>query len=330
MLAVNFSQRDKQMKTLTIPKYFNDLCQRSMSTFWEIARIMIPIMIVMRVADRYGAIDWISPVLRPVMGLLNLPPEAAIVCLSSILTGLYGAIATLPILIGHDLTAAQVTSICAIMLIAHAIPVEQAIVRRAGGSFWGTTFLRLFAAFLAAFLIDLTSKATGFLDHRQSLEHFSEFARVDADNVEWAMSCFKGMLLLFAILTGLLIMMDVFNRFGVTAMINRLFAPVMCLSGLDRSVTSIITAGILLGLAYGGGLIIAQGNDPAISPCAKYYALCWLSLCHGLIEDVALMVAIGGDFWVLFAGRIVLTLVLVRALMLWHRLRPKKHLAPTV
>lgn len=312
-----------------MPAYIRDLCLRSLNTFWEVARIMMPIMILMRVAQTYGVIEWISPALRPIMALLNLPPEAAIVCLSSIFIGLYGAIATLPVLVGHDLSAAQVTSICAIMLIAHAIPVEQAIVRRAGGSFWGTTFLRLFAACLAAFLIDTISKATGFLSQPQPLEHINEFARADAGHLEWAISSIKGMALLFLILTGLLIMMDAFNRFGVTAVINRLFAPVMRLSGLDPSVTSITTAGILLGLAYGGGLIIAQGNDPNISRKAKYYALCWLSLCHGLIEDLALMVAIGGDFWVLFAGRIALTLVLVRALMLWHRLRSDIYLSPT-
>ncbi|PCJ93961.1 MAG: hypothetical protein COA52_05950 [Hyphomicrobiales bacterium] len=310
-----------------IPTYIRDLCLRSLNTFWEMARIMVPIMILMRLAETYGVIEYISPALRPVMALLNLPPEAAIVCLSSILTGLYGAIATLPVLIGHDLTAAQVTSICAIMLIAHSIPIEQAIVRRAGGSFWGTTFLRLFAACLAAFLINAVSQATGFLSQPQSLEHVREFARVDAGHLEWAISSFKGMALLLLILTGLLVMMDAFNRFGVTAVINALFAPIMRLSGLERSVTSITTAGILLGLAYGGGLIIAQGKDPNISHKAKYYALCWLSLCHGLIEDLALMVAIGGDFWVLFAGRIALTLVLVRALMFWHRLRSKTYLA---
>ncbi|MBL4808233.1 MAG: hypothetical protein JKY31_13260 [Rhodobacteraceae bacterium] len=304
-----------------MPPYLRDLSQRSLNTFWEIARIMVPIMILMRLAESYGVIEWISPVLRPVMAVLNLPPEAAIVCLSSILTGIYGAIATLPVLIGHDLTGAQVTSICAILLIAHAIPIEQAIVRRAGGSFWGTTLLRLFAAGLAAFLIDAASKLTGFLAHPQPLLHIAEFARVDAGHFEWAVSSMKGMALLFLILIGLLIMMDAFDRFSVTNLINSLLAPVMRLSGLDRSVTSITTAGILLGLTYGGGLIIAQGSNPEISRKAKYYALCWLSLCHGLIEDLALMVAIGGNFWVLFAGRIALTLVLVRALMGWHSLR---------
>ncbi|MES0883909.1 nucleoside recognition domain-containing protein [Roseibium sp. SCP14] len=293
------------------------------------ARIMVPIMIIMRLADTYGVIDWMSPAMQPVMALLNLPPEAAIVCLTAILTGLYGAIATLPVLIGQELTAAQITSICTFMLIAHALPVEQAIVRKAGGSFWGTVFLRLFAACLAVLLIDAGSKVTGYLSEPQSLDHFKEFARVDAGHMDWALSSLKGMVLLFIILAGLLVMMDAFDRFGVTAVFNRLFAPVMHLSGLDRSVTSITTAGILLGLAYGGGLIIARGNDPAISHKARYYALCWLSLCHGLIEDVALMVAIGGDFWVLFFGRLILTLFLVRGLMLWHRLRKKEILATT-
>lgn len=305
----------------TIPAYLRDLTQRSLNTFWEMARIMVPIMILMRIAESYGIIEWISPVLRPVMAILNLPPEAAIVCLTSILTGIYGAIATLPVLLGHDLTGAQVTSICAILLIAHSIPVEQAIVRRAGGSFWGTTFLRLFTACLAVFLIDAVSKMTGFLSQPQPLENIREFAQVDAGHLAWAVSSFKGMIVLFLVLIGLLVMMDAFDRFGVTKIINSAFSPIMRLSGLERSVTSITTAGILLGLTYGGGLIIAQGNNPNISRKAKYYALCWLSLCHGLIEDLALMVLIGGNFWVLFAGRIVLTLVLVRALMGWHRLR---------
>ena len=303
--------------------YFDHLSHRSLITFWEVARIMVPIMILMRIAEAFGVIEWLSPALEPVMALLNLPPEAAIICVTSLLTGMYGAIATLPILIGLELTAAQVTSICAFILIAHGLPVEQAIVRRAGGSFWGTSLLRIVGACLAVILIDLTSRTTGFLAEPQSLDHFSEFAPTDASHLDWAISSLKGMLLLLTILIALLIMMDAFDRFGVTTQINRLLAPVMRVSGLDRSVTSITTAGVLLGLSYGGGLIIAKGDDPAISPRAKYYALCWLSLCHGLIEDVAVMVAIGGDFWVLMFGRLVLTLVLVRALMFWHDLSGK-------
>lgn len=288
-------------------------------TFWEIARIMLPIALLIRLAEVYGLLELVVPSMRPVMAIVDLPPEAALVVLSSIFTGLYGAIATLPILIGLELSAAQVTSICMIMLIAHGIPVEQAIVKRAGGSFVGTTLLRLVVAFIAAFIIAKASSATGFLSHTQSLEHFKEFSQTDKGNLDWVISSLKGLAALFVILVLLLIMMDAFDRFRITPLLNNLLSPLMRLSGLDRSVTSITTAGILLGLAYGGALIIARGNDPSITPQAKKYALCWLSLCHGLIEDVALMVVVGGDFYVLFFGRIVLTLLIVRALMLWDQ-----------
>ena len=309
------------MTVETTRTYLNGLSRRSLQTFWAVGRIMVPILILMRVAEAFGLIEGLSPVLEPSMTLLNLPPEAAIIFVTSLFIGIYGAIATLPVLIGLELTAAQVTSICAFILIAHGLPVEQAIVRRAGGSFWGTSLLRIFTGCLAVLLIDLASKTTGFLAEPQSLDHFREFVRVDASHLDWALSSLKGLLVLFAILVALLIMMDAFDRFGVTTLINRLLAPVMRLSGLDPSVTSITTAGVLLGLSYGGGLIIAKGDDPSITPEAKYYALCWLSLCHGLIEDVAVMVAVGGDFWVLMFGRLILTLVVVRALMFWHRLR---------
>jgi len=207
--------------------YLESLCRRSLKTFWEVARIMVPIMILMRVAEAYGLIEWMSPIFRPVMGVLSLPPEAAIIAVTSIFTGMYGAIATLPVLIGQDMTAAQVTSVCAFILIAHGLPVEQAIVHRAGGSFWGTSLLRVFAACLAVILIDLVSKTTGFLAEPQSLEHFRQFARTDAGHLDWALSSLKGLLVLFTILVALLIMMDVFDRIGLTALINRLLAPVL-------------------------------------------------------------------------------------------------------
>jgi hypothetical protein len=157
---------------------------------------------------------------------------------------------------------------------------------------------------------------TGFLPQPQSLGHMEAFANVQVRHVDWALSSLAGVGILMGILTALLLMMDAFNHLGVTSLINRILAPVLKLSGLDSSVASITTDGVLLGLAYGGGLIIAERDNPAFTPTSRHHALCWLSLCHALIEDVALMVAIGGNFWVLSAGRLVLTLVIVRILVL--------------
>ncbi|MCB1969054.1 MAG: nucleoside recognition domain-containing protein [Geminicoccaceae bacterium] len=299
--------------------YLQSLGRRSLSTFWEMARIMVPIMILIRIAEHYDVIARISPVFVPAMELVNLPGAAAIVVLTSILASPYGAIATLPLLLGLDITVAQLTAICAMMLFAHAIPVEQAIVARAGGSFWGTTAVRLLAAVIAAWLIDIVSRTTGYLAQPANLSHFAGLARPESTLGEWAWASISGMGLLAAILFALLLLFDIFDATGFTRILNGMLAPLMRLAGLDSSVTSITTAGALLGLAFGGGLIIARGRDPSISRRARTDALIWLSLCHGLIEDTAVMVAIGGDFWTLFAGRILLSLVIIRTWILFDR-----------
>jgi len=304
--------------------YIQKLAKRSLSTFWQMAHIMVPIMIIMRVAESYGLIDWLSPTLQPIMAMVNLPPEAAIIFVTGLFTGFYGAIAAFPILIDLDLTAAQITAICTIVLIAHGIPVEQAIVKKAGGPFWETAFLRIITALIAAILIDQLSKFTGYLSQPQSLSHLDRFAQTDASHTNWALSSIKGLLALFAILTILLVVMDLFDRIGITQLINMILSPLVRLSGLEKSVTTITTAGVVLGLSYGGGLIIAERNNPNITNEAKYYALCWLSLCHGLIEDLAVMVAIGGDIWILLVGRIILTLGIIRLLIIFNNIRGRK------
>lgn len=290
--------------------YLRDLSRRSLSTFLVMARIMIPVMVAVRLAELYGVIEALDPLLRPVMAVLNLPPEAAIVCLSSMIVGIYGAIAALPVLAGADLTAAQFSGLCLFMLFAHALPIEQAIIRRAGGAYWRSLALRLLAACLSVVLIDWTSRLTGYLDRPQPLDYLADLGGREAGTAEWLRASALGLGLLFLILTALLVLLDMLDRLRVTPVLTWLLAPVLRLSGLDRSVAPITTAGVLLGVAFGGGLIIAARDDPAITDAARQRALYWIALCHGMIEDVGLLAAVGGDVPVMILGRLGLTLAI--------------------
>jgi spore maturation protein SpmB len=302
--------------------YLVKLTRLSLATFWELIKIMVPIMILLRIAESLGWIDMMVPWFEPAMSWLNLPAEAALIFITSALMGNYGAIAAFPVLIGHEVTAAQITSISMFILIAHALPIEQAIVRKAGASFWGTVILRLAVGILACWLIDLIAKTTGYLNEPQSIEHFKYLGQPDVGHLEWAMTSLQGLGFLFVILVALLVGLDLLDWLNVTKWINKLLSPLLKISGLDPSVTPITTTGILLGLSYGGGLIIARANDGSISRAARFYSLCWLSLCHSLIEDTAIMVAVGGDVWMLLFGRLVLTFIVIRLLMLWFDKKP--------
>jgi len=71
---------------------------------------------------------------------------------------------------------------------------------------------------------------------------------------------------------------------------------------------------VLLGLTYGGALIIDEARKKNFPPRTLFLSLSWLSLSHSLIEDTAIMLALGADIWVVLVGRVILTLLIIAAL----------------
>lgn len=122
---------------------------RSLRMFYTVARIMLPIMIVVRVAAQWGLIEQAGKLIGPIMGLAGLPAEAGIVWATTALAGIYAGIGSMAAL-GDSLSlnAAQISVLGTMMLFAHNMPMEQAIVRRAGASFWFTAGLRIACALL--------------------------------------------------------------------------------------------------------------------------------------------------------------------------------------
>ena len=129
---------------MSIPAYLQIIAQRSLRMFLSIARIMVPVMIVVYAAERLGLVAWIGAAIAPSMAWLGLPPEAGIVWATTILTNIYGGIASLATLSGSmQLNLAQLSALGAMMLFAHNLPTEQSIVRRAGASALFTGALRI-------------------------------------------------------------------------------------------------------------------------------------------------------------------------------------------
>ena len=88
----------------------------------------------------------------------------------------------------------------------------------------------------------------------------------------------------------------------------------MRLSGLEERAAPLTTVGVLLGLAYGGALIIEAAERENYSPRTRLLALSWLSLCHALIEDTLLILALGANIWVILVLRGLATLGVLAAL----------------
>ena len=301
-------------------RYAFDLINRSQKLFITLIKVMLPVMVIVRIAEEFGAVDIISSWLTPIMALIGLPPEAGLIWATCMLVSMYGAVGAFIGLAPHlDMTAAQLSALCAMMLFAHGLPVEQAIVKRAGASFWATTALRVGVAIAYGALVTWVSDMTGWLSEPVD---FSWMITTDTTIaagglygwIDWSVQMAKSLLVTFAVIVGLLILLDMLEKTGITARFTQALVPVLRISGISRDVAPVTTIGVLLGITYGGALIIDEARKNNYPPRTLFLSLSWLSLSHSLIEDTAIMLALGADIWVVLVGRVILTLIIIALL----------------
>lgn len=292
--------------------YIVSRLKTSLQVFWQLIRVMVPVMVAVKLATDLGLIDALGPVLAPVMGLLGLPPEAGLVWVACLTVGIYGGLGALPLLADVGLTVAQLSTLCAMMLFAHALPIEQAIVRKAGASFWFTFALRFMAALLYGALVAGLCKATGWLAEPADAGLLHRMASPAAGHIDWLISSAVSLAATFVIIVALILLLDLFERSGITRRLTAAMLPLLRFSGVSRDLAPVTTVGVLLGLTYGGGLIIKEAQERNFEPKMRVLALCWISLSHSLIEDTGLMLAVGADIWVVLVGRVILTLLLMK------------------
>ncbi len=299
--------------------YFPALIRRSWRMFLTVAKIMLPVMAIVQIAQQLGLIDLVGRLITPAMALLHLPPEAGIIWATTVLTGIYGGLASLSALAPSlELTTGQLSALCAMMLFAHSIPVEQSIARRAGASFWATATLRVGAAIVYGGAVSWVCHLTGSLGEPMSFEWLQGSSLISDEAprgyFSWMRSAAFSLALTFGIIVVLVAVLDALEKLGITRRITAAMTPVLKMSGLNAQVAPVTTVGVLLGLTYGGALIIEEAKKQNFSARTRFLALSWLSLSHSLIEDTLLLMALGADIWVVLVGRVLMTLAIVAIL----------------
>jgi len=79
--------------------------------------------------------------------------------------------------------------------------------------------------------------------------------------------------------------------------------------GIGKDVIPITVIGMTMGLAYGGALIIKEVKERDLKKRDVFYALILMSLCHSIIEDSLLLMAIGASWTGVFVFRVIFALV---------------------
>ena len=118
----------------------------------DLARTMLPAMIVVMILDRSGWLARIAGLAAPAMGWFGLPGSAALALLMGNTVGLYsGFAAAIPLGLDYK----QWTILGTMLAISHAHPVEASIIGRAGANTWTVLVARLVASAAAGALLNL-------------------------------------------------------------------------------------------------------------------------------------------------------------------------------
>ncbi len=297
------------------PLTARSLLREAALTTWELFKIMVPVSLVAKVLADLGVVAWLGQALGPVMQLLGLPASMGLVWATGMVTNLYGGLAAFATLApAEHLTVAQVTVVCVLMLVAHSLPVELRIAQKAGARAMAMGLIRIGGALLLGALLAHAYRLTGTL---QAPAHsFLPAAGPDASWAAWALGMGKSLLLIFAVVLAVLALMRALDRAGLTRVLVRLLEPLLKRLGMSAQAAPLTVIGMLLGLSYGGGLIIRETQRGELGDRDVFYALVLMGLAHAVIEDTFLMLTIGGHVSGLLWARILFglagTAVLVR------------------
>lgn len=92
-----------------------------------------------------------------------------------------------------------------------------------------------------------------------------------------------------------MIMLRIFRVLGIEKLMHWLLSPVLKLLSIGKEASNITIIGITLGLSFGAGLLVEEARSGAISRRDIFLSVCFLCLCHSLIEDTLLILLLGAD-----------------------------------
>lgn len=281
---------------------------------WVIIKIMIPVLAVVKLLELTGVDAVLGRILGPVMASIGLPEATGLVFSAALLTGVYGALSALAAVSDQiALTSAQATVLAALLLIAHGLPVEARVAQKAGVSLAFTVAWRIGIGFLFAGMLHAVFSITGILQRPASMALASVIAPGDDALGPWVTAQAIGLAKMTVIIVALVTLLNILKALHIERLLQGIMAPVLRLVGIDRRATGITVVGILLGISYGGGLIIREAKSGTLDFRAVASTLALLALLHSVIEDTALMLLTGANLWAILAGRVAVSLIAVAA-----------------
>ena len=291
-------------------KKIKDIVKNIFEITYELFRIMIPTLIVVKILQELGFVDILNNFLSPLMFLVGLPEEIGIVVTTTILTSPYTGLAVLAGLpLENGLTSAQASVLGLLILFAHSLTIEALICRRAGVRIRATIFVRLILGFLFCVMLHQFLNATNLLSSQATI--IIPFSEPSPILLDWVFNQIKTLFIIFIIIVLIVILIEIFKYIGIQRLIELSLKPFLNLIGVGERASTIAVVGVTLGIGFGGGLLIQEVKSGKIKYKDVFGVITLIGMLHSVIEDTGLVSLMGANIFITLLLRCILTLLCV-------------------
>lgn len=280
--------------------------------------MMLPITALVALMRWAGVIDVLSRWLSPAFEFMGLSGQAVIVFLTNALSNLYSGVAVIATL---NLDFRQATILAVMGLICHNLIIESIIQRKAGANIWYMVILRVVMATVAGVALNwvLPVDYKGVVD----IEQTATAVTLSQIAYEWGISMLKLVPMIFALVIGLNILQQLLREFKLIDLLTIPLRPFIAAMGLARETSFLWIVLNTLGLAYGGGVMIAELQEGQIERRQARLLNTNAAVTHSLLEDTLVFVAIGLSVFWLVVPRLLLSVAAVWGERLYYKIKDK-------
>ena len=126
----------------------------------------------------------------------------------------------------------------------------------------------------------------------------------------------ESIYLVAVIVLPLMVILQIAKDYKVLDRISKFFKFLTKFFGMSEDSTLPLLVGITFGIVYGAGVIIQSSKEGNISRKDMFLISVFLVVCHAIIEDTLIFVAVGANGYILSSLRIfaatIITLLLSR------------------
>ncbi|MDM5335016.1 nucleoside recognition domain-containing protein [Ureibacillus composti] len=287
-------------------------------TTWTLSKVIFPITLIVTLLQFTPVLPWVINVIEPLMGVLGLPGEAAIPLVLGNVLNLYAGIAGI---LSLELTVKEVFILAMMLSFSHNLFIETGVALRVGVKLWIVLVIRLGLAFLSALVIRFFWHGGGEIakyglvqDQSVDPNGWGEIFLLGLEKAS------LGVLQLALIVIPLMVIVQFLRDLHYLEKFSQKFTPVTKLLGIQPNASMTLVSGLVVGLAFGAGLMIQAVEEDGVSKKDATLVFIFLVACHAVIEDTLIFVPLGIPVLPLLLIRLVTALILTIAVSyLWKK-----------